>query len=359
MKQFNPTLHNDIIKLRKLNKSSPVEYKKLLDKICIKHNLSRSTVYRELAKSKPGSYRRRPHKPCMSKITTHELELITEMIVAHKSDEEMLKEMSLVKGFDYSRVRLAKAKQKIRIASHLINHPKPKIVHHIYDPKMVDGMKISNVSFIRTDGKDGLTPKDPKLPVYEGNASKFFYALAGIDTKDPDGIQKLSFPGGEVHYVKNSVIKGALDELAASSESGGKSKEGSVNFSIDVLLRNQLNSAMRRGYITPLELRQLASTTRVLTQLRNSQAPAGGNYSFDEVMHIVGVFSPGASREHVAKIIASHPFLDRTRSNPVPAYKPTPVYEPSLTAEEESEIGNTSGKARMNPAIHVENGGEK
>lgn len=356
MKQFNLSLHNDILKLRQLGQSSPA-YKKLLDDICFRHRISKTTIYRELGKPEPGSYRKRTHKPCMSRITNLELELIAEMIVARKTDEEILQEMSVVKGFNYSPVRLAKAKQKISHAAHLINEPKPKVVHHIYDPKLVDGMKISKVSYIRADGKEGLTPKDPKLPCYEGNASKFFYALAGIDTKDPDGIQKLSFPGGEVHYVKNSVIKGHLDGIAASSEAGGKSKEEAVNFSIDVLLRNQLNSAMRRGYITPLELRQLASTTKVLNQVRHSAARAGGYYSFEEVMHIVGVFSPGATRESVAKIIASHPFLDRNRSKPVPAYEPTPAPEENSTEDclkphrkrkVNNHHGNHVGKTEVN-----------
>ena len=334
MKQFNLSLHNDILKLRQLGNSSPDEHKKLLDEICDKYKLSKATIYRELGKPKPGTYRKRNHKPCMTKITNLELELVTEMMLARKNDEQIRLEMSIIKGFDYSRVRLAKAKQKISHASQMIMNPKPKVVHHIHDPKLVDGMKISNVTYIRADGKDGVTPKNTNLPCYEGNASKFFYALAGIDTKDPDGIQKLTFPGGEVHYVKNSVIKGHLDGIAASSEAGGKSKEEAVTFSIDVLLRNQLNSAVRRGYITPLELRQLTSTTKALTQIRNSAGASGGNYSFDEVMHIVGVFSPGATREHVAKIIASHPFLDRTRNKPIPSYVPTPAYQPTPTPEE-------------------------
>ncbi len=331
MKQFNLSLHNDILRLRQLGNSSPQEHKKLLDDICDKYKLSKATIYRELGKPKPGTYRKRNHKPYMTKITNLELELVTEMMLARKNDQQILIEMSIIKGFDYSRVRLGKVKQKISHAAQLVMNPKPKVVHHIFDPKLVDGMKISNVTYIRADGKDGATPKNTHLPCYEGNASKFFYKVAGIDTKDPDGIQKLTFPGGEVHYVKNSVIKGHLDGIAASSEAGGKSKEEAVAFSIDVLLRNQLNSAMRRGYITPLELRQLTSTTKQLTEIRNTLNSAGGNYSFDEVMHIVGVFSPTATRESVAKIIASHPFLDRTRTKPIPSYVPTPAYQPTPT----------------------------
>lgn len=325
MKQFNLNLHNDILKLRQLGSSQPDEHKKLLDEICDKYKLSKTTIYRELGKQEPGKYRKRRHKPHMSRITNLELELVTEMMLARKSDERIQIEMSVIKGFDYSRVRLAKAKQKISHQANLVMNPKPKVVHHIHDPKLINGMKISHVEYIRADGKEGVTPKNTHLPCYEGNASKFFYELAGIDTKDPDGIQKLAFPSGEVHYVKNSVIKGSLDQIAASSESGGKSNGEAVNHSIDVLLRNQLNSAVRRGYITPLELRQLASTTKLLTDIRNAAGTSGGTYSFDEVMHIVGVFSPGATREHVAKIIASHPFLDRTRSKPVPAYQPVPA----------------------------------
>ncbi|GEM_PF-1500602 len=319
MKEFNFSLHNDILKLRRIGDSSPAEHKKCLQEICAKHKLSVATIYRELGKPKPGSYRKRKHKPCMTKITNLEMELMAEMMLARKSNEDIMKEMSEIKGFEYTLVRLIKAKQKVTTAAQLLSEPKPKVVHHIYNSKTSEGLKISHVPAIRADGKEGASPKDPKVPQYQGNASQFFCTIAGINTKDPDGIQKLTFPGGVVHYVKNSVIKGALDQIAASSEAGGRSKEESVNFSIDVLLRNQLNSAMRRGYITPLELRQLASTTKVLTQIRNSAASAGGFYSFDELMQIVGVLSPSASRESVAKIIASHPFIKRAQSAAAPA----------------------------------------
>ncbi|MEO8514581.1 MAG: hypothetical protein ABI543_13550, partial [Ignavibacteria bacterium] len=142
MKKFNPDLQKDILKLSELKKTSPADFKKKMEELSVKHSLSKSTLYRELGKPEPGSYRRRTHKPCMSKITNMELDLIAEMMIARKSNEEIMKEMSAIKGFDYSAVRLAKSKQKLQHAAHLINNPKPKVVHHIYDPKMIDGMKI-------------------------------------------------------------------------------------------------------------------------------------------------------------------------------------------------------------------------
>ena len=325
MKKFNQELHDDITKLRGLAKSSRKEYLKLYNELPAKHNMSKATLYRELKKPEPGNYQKRPHKPNMSKITRDELDRVARLIVERKSNEQIMKVMSRVKKFEYTYTRLAKVKQKISLEAHLVNNPKPKIIHHIYDPKMIDGMKISKVSYIRADGKSGITPKDQKVPAYKGNASKFFCLLCGIDTTDPEIIQKLSFPNGDVHYVKNSVIKEALALVATSSEAGGKSKQEAVNHSIDVLLLNQLNIAKQRGYITPLELRQLASTTRVLTQVRDSAAPPGGYYTFEELMHVVGVFSPSVTREKVAQIIASHPFLDRSRNKPVPAYTPSPA----------------------------------
>ncbi len=313
---MNQTLHDDIIKLRELHKSDKSGYKKLFNEIIQKHSLSTASVYRELKKAKPGTYRKSVHKPNMVKISKRELDRLTELIVSKKTEPEILSEMSRFKHFSYSGARLARARMKLQIEADMINNPKPKIVQHFYSPKTIDGLKISGVSFIRPDGKEGLPPKNPNLPKFTGDASKLFYELANIDPETPEVIHKIEF-GGTVHYVHTSVIKECLDHIAASSVSGGGTISTSLKFTLETLLRGQLDKARRRGYLTSGELKQFTSVQKNLLSFEKETKPKGGNYSFDEVMHIVAFFSPSATREKVAGIITSHPFLNREAPAPI------------------------------------------
>jgi len=77
MKKFNKALNVDITELKTLYiKKDKTEFKKLKAEIMQKHNISRATVYREIAKEVPGSYRQPKYSNSAPEITAYEKELV-------------------------------------------------------------------------------------------------------------------------------------------------------------------------------------------------------------------------------------------------------------------------------------------
>lgn len=308
---FNKELHDDIIKLKQIKKESDhtvfLEAKSLVEK---KHEISSSTVYREMLKEVPGEYIRSRH-PSFVKISKKEMDKLAELTLQRCSDKEMLRRLSEYKGFDYTTLRLQKAKIKLHRYAKRITDPKIKVVHHIYDPRMINGLKLSPVKTVQAGGNTAPAEASKDLPEYSGNASRLFRELAQVSDAEPDAVIKMEF-SGTVHYVHASVIMDCLDHIAASSVNGGRSIRGSSRLTIETLLRRQLDYAANKGYITPLELKQLTAIQKSLHQLDETlQKKPGRTFTFDELMHVVNYYSPSASRENVANVITGHPLINR------------------------------------------------
>lgn len=331
---FNQELHDDIIKLRQIKEESDhMEYLEAYRLLADKHQISSFTVYREMQKEVPGEYIKSRH-PSMVKISKKELDKLAELTIQKCSDKVMMNKLSEYKGFDYTPLRLRKAKAKLYRYSKSITDPKIKVVHHFYDPKMINGLKISPITTVQAGGINARGNNAPAeaskdLPEYSGNAARLFRELAQVSDAEPDAVFKLEF-SGTVHYVHGSVIIDCLDHIAASSVNGGRSIRDSSRLTIETLLRRQLDYATRKGYITPLELKQLAAIQKSLHQLDESllKKPER-SFTFDELMHVVNYYSPSASRDIVANVITSHPFINRKiltdTSKPAPPEKNSPL----------------------------------
>ncbi len=322
-KQFNKELHDDIIRLKEFRKNNNDEaFQKTLRAVAAMHNISISTVYREMKKERPGSYSNN-RNPAMVKITIAELDKLAELTLEGKDDRQMIYCLSEFKDFQYTPQRLRQAKYKLYRRAHAMNDPKAKVIYHVYDPKLIDGLKISAVSEVREDGKtSGAGEASDDLPAYEGDASRFFYELAKVSDAEPDRKLKIE-AGGKVLYVHNSSARDSLALLAASAANGGKSVEECSRISLAALLRRQMDYAARRGYITPGELKQLAQIQRSIQQIYAGEGRGSERtFTFDELMHVVNYYSPSAGRETVANVIASHPFINRKVNLPYP--KPQP-----------------------------------
>lgn len=309
-KPFNSQLHKDILKLKSCRDDKPA-FRELFNRVVMQYKLSPSTVYRELIKDTPGSYIKSAANKSFSKITNIELDRIAELTLERKTPEEICKIMSGICGFQYSAARFGKARQKIMYAASKLNHPGVKVVHHLHDPKLIDGFKVSNVSVIRPLNDKGVKTQMPKFKAFNGDANKLFVQLSAIDPREPDKVYKLAF-GGTVHFVSGRVILDCLSHIAASSTAGGKTMFTAAKFDLETLLKKQLDYASRKGYITPLELRHLASIQKDLSKIHE---PSGNDtgYSFDDVMIITRHFSPHVNREHVSRIIALNPLLNRQK----------------------------------------------
>lgn len=277
-KLFNKRLHNDILKLRSLKSTSEEDYREFFNIVMDKHSLSHQTVYRELAKEVPGKYSTTKRNPAAVKITNRELDELAGLTISRKTDKEMISALSKFKDFKYTPLRLAKAKQKLWEKSDKINRGKFKVIHKIYDPKIIDGLRVSRVTDEKAEGVYTDSGGVKQFPKFSGNASRLFSELAKVSSAEPDRVYKIEFSGG-VHFVHGYVIQTCLEHLAQSSLNGGSDLKICSMASLYMLYYKLLNRAERNGCITPIELQQLANINKMLTgkKSRDEEKPPSVN----------------------------------------------------------------------------------
>lgn len=82
IKSFNPELNPDILRLKELHALKDKQaFKRLKHELMLKHGISKATIYRELKKDVPGSYRKPDYKPASRVITETEIAMVRELLV--------------------------------------------------------------------------------------------------------------------------------------------------------------------------------------------------------------------------------------------------------------------------------------
>lgn len=82
MKSFNPELNKDILALKPLSiQKDKTEFHKAAGEVMAKHGISLSTIYRELKKNIPGSYKMPNHKAPEKPVTEKEINMVKELLL--------------------------------------------------------------------------------------------------------------------------------------------------------------------------------------------------------------------------------------------------------------------------------------
>lgn len=114
MKKFNKELNKDINGLKRLHMlKDKSEFKKMKLKIMAKHKISKATIYREMKKEVPGSYKNPNYKPPARRVTAEEMELVRGMLYRQKTIEQIRSEMESSLGESYSWDRIDLIRRKI------------------------------------------------------------------------------------------------------------------------------------------------------------------------------------------------------------------------------------------------------
>ena len=90
-KPFNASLSDDITRLKTIhnNAGACADYRNLFSNIMAKHKISRSTVYKELAKEMPGFYKSQPAKANRTQIGTGEIDMVRAFFHERKKNKEI------------------------------------------------------------------------------------------------------------------------------------------------------------------------------------------------------------------------------------------------------------------------------
>lgn len=318
MKPFNQLLHNDIMELKSYTGShDEASYKQLMKKVQTKHGISRTTLYNEISKDVPGSYKAYESRGRVVPLTQKEAIMVKEMLQHGKTTEEIRNTMSIELGFSYSARRVNSVKQQINHGAILESEEPINPAPNNTDTEVNDKPKPCidiNIDGVKTSAELGAlvkklagAPGAGEFTVnFKGNLRRLFYRLSVLSKLDPKKPVKLNIYGYE-REVSPRTIKGCLDQLAGSALTGGMDTDESIRFNIQTLLLNESNEYKRGLYIKPSEIKSLESARRSLI---SSPAGSGGSalsggYSLDDVYGVVTFFKPRVKREEVVNYFKS------------------------------------------------------
>jgi len=290
-KPFNQKLHNDILLLKSIAhaKGTP-QYKKVFEGIMMLHGISKATVYNELAKEIPGSYKDYESRGRTVEITRKEAETVYMLLKEGKTIDFIKNHMTVELGFRYSNLRLNKVKQKLNSAGLALKPVKPSEVHTEAGPGASGSNHVNS------------SPAEPVK--FKGNIRKFFYMLSHIEKISDDKTIKIEIEGN-VFDVNKNLVKSFFDILAASGETGGKSKDEILRLNIETILFHKTEKYSNGVYVEAGKLKQLESIRKSLAQTAQvkSDNSSKGGYNLDDITDAVSHFSPKTSREEVVRFI--------------------------------------------------------
>lgn len=293
-KPFNKKLHKDVLLLKSIShaKGTP-EYKKVFNGIMQFHGISKATLYNELAKEVPGSYKEYESKGRTVEISRMEVDAVNELLKAGKTIDFIKNHMTVELGFSYSTIRLNKVKYILNSNGKPLN---PLILNE--DETEVNHAESANKTL-------NLCPTEPVK--FKGNIRKFFYRLSHIANISKDRTIKIDMEGN-VFPVHKGMVKSFFDTMAASGETGGKSKDEIFRFNMETILLNESDMYRKGVYIAPGWIKQLEFVRKSLaeTSPENEKNISKGGYNLDDIHIAVSHFSPNTTREDVVRFIKSN-----------------------------------------------------
>lgn len=320
-KPFNHSLNKDILSL-KAHQGSKKEtsYKQLMASVMQKYNISKATLYKELSKDVPGSYKQYETKGRAVPIGLKEANMVKDMLSRAISSEEIRKTMSIELGFSYSVRRLNKVKQHIKEGAILEGvrsfdtYSSPLNISRNEDTcktkkieinidELKTSSELSNTLRKLNDEAGGKYGTSNPVVFFKGNLRKLFYRLSMLSKMQPNIPIRLNIYGYE-RKVNPRIIKGCLDQIAASASTDGMDADEIIRFNIQTILLNESNDYKRGFYISPRDIKSLESARRSLSSTSAAvNSPQSGGYALDDVLEAVKYFSPDVKREELMNYI--------------------------------------------------------
>lgn len=114
MRKYNKKLNEDITELKELHgKKDKTDFNRRKAEIMKSHGISKATVYREMKKEVPGSYKRPLYIPPIREVTAKEKEMVKGMLFRQIPIAMIMAEMEEQTGESYSRDRIDKIRNEI------------------------------------------------------------------------------------------------------------------------------------------------------------------------------------------------------------------------------------------------------
>ena len=280
MRKFNHALNKDITELKTLYiKKDKTEFRQMKAEIIQKHKISKATVYREMAKDVPGSYRQPKYSNRAPEVTAKEKELVRALLYKKMTIENVCCEMERLKSQNYTWKRINRIRKEIEkddLAAKE-NTNKPGIV----------------ITVGETSGE--ITP----LKNESAWGEDLKYLLERL--LDEDKISHDSYVTvilkGRAFKATEEIRKDILNKLANGADADGKSIMDSIDADSKHLLKEQLR-CMKSG---------LKYSVKDLYYIRKMYKEMGGGNTFspvdfDLLVAVVQDFNPEATIEEIERV---------------------------------------------------------
>jgi len=217
MKEFNKQLNEDVIKLKKLRiKRDKTDYKKFFTVVLRRHKFSRTTLWAEIRKEVPGTYRSINWDMRYRPITDEEVKMVYELLIQQFTLERIKNIMEEKLGGNYSDKRMARIREKI-------------------DEKLFE-LESDNTT------------------AFGGEVCKLLKDYCNLDLMHPERTAEPELYGKK-YPVNCGVIKEAINMIIFSSEGGGKSTQEIQRIRMENMLSKKIDNMTASSQVSMLELR--------------------------------------------------------------------------------------------------------
>lgn len=217
MKEFKQQLHDDVVRLKKLRiKRDKTDYKKFFIVVLRRHRLSRTTLWAEIRKQVPGTYRSITWDMRYRPITDEEVKMVYEMLIQQYTLEYIKKVMEEKLGGNYSDKRIKK-------------------IREIIDKRLFE---------LDSD----------KSTIFGGGIRQLFIEYCDLNLMDPGRTKDLSLYGKE-YKVNCGVIKSAINSIILSCEHDGISTQELQRIRMENILSKKIESMSESSQVSMLDLR--------------------------------------------------------------------------------------------------------
>jgi len=258
MRKYNKKLNADIMELKELHgKKDKTDFNRRKAEIMKSHGISKATVYREMKKDVPGSYKRPLYNPPIREVTAKEKEMVRGMLFRQIPIAMIMPEMEEQTGESYSRDRIEKIRNEIeKDDSNIMSaNESAKIRGGTVKAGGKSKNEITQMKVLGAEGGSIKTGFEYESPHGE-DMKQFLGKVFGIKNMDPRSI--LTIP------VEGYVIKLGYDAVCD-------------------IQRKMANSAAGKGY-DALEIAKINLKHLCIEQIR--QFTKGKAYSAKDLIEI-------------------------------------------------------------------------
>lgn len=168
MKKYNASLALDMALLKSLHiKKDKSSFNVIKNELMQKYKISKATVYRELKKDMPGTYKVPNYKPPKMDISIEEALLVRELLLQGRQNQEIIKIMTRELGFHYYWDRFDRVR---------------KIAEELDE-----------------------TVFDPKRSYFAERGNMFFEKLLGMEFMSEESYRILEINGKKIHVSKKTL----------------------------------------------------------------------------------------------------------------------------------------------------------